>query len=472
MLTIFFGLKKFVITPRHITITKGLVGQPRFLNPLYAELNPVDKEISKLLFRGLVSYNEQGEIVGDLAESWEISEDGKVYTLKLKPNLTWHDGEKFRADDVVFTYQLTKESDYQGPEKESFAGVNIEKIDEQTVKFTLKEPFAPFLERITLGILPKHKLFEIPAKELPKNEFNLSPIGTGDWKFNSFELNKTSRKFNNLTIQQSNNLTILSFRFYDNEQDLLTAYKLGEINTFTTINLKLIKELESWQNTEISSQTLNNTHFALFLNLKGKEILQSFGFRKALAFAIDKSKLDGKAIEGVIPISSWAYSPDTAKYAFDQEKSKSLLNEFEQEHKTVDLKFCESPFCEELAEEVADFWKRVGVQVVSKKLTSAELTEVINNRDFEILLLQQDLSSDPDQYALWHSSQIEPPGLNITGINNRRIDKFLTDGRKSQNQDERKSAYSEVQKEIANELPAIFLIQPKLCTISNKKLSL
>ena len=199
-LLVYFGFKKFVISPRQVKIIKGVINQPHLINPLYAELNPVDKEISDLLFRGLVKYDKQGNIIGDLAENWEISEDGKVYTFNLKPNLTWHDKERFRAEDIVFTIQLAQEADYQGPEKGSFTGVTVEKIDEQKVKFILKEPFAPFLDRLTLGILPKHKLFEVSVKDLTKDEFNLNPIGTGSWQFSGLKLNPATKTISSLTL--------------------------------------------------------------------------------------------------------------------------------------------------------------------------------------------------------------------------------------------------------------------------------
>ncbi|MBM4402483.1 MAG: hypothetical protein FJ044_04525 [Candidatus Cloacimonetes bacterium] len=473
---VYFGFKKLTVSSRRIEISKGLVGQPRLLNPLYAALNPVDAEISKLLFRGLVSYNEKGEIVGDLAESWEVSEDGKVYTFKLKPHLSWHNEEKFRADDVVFSIRLTQEEGYEGPEKGSFTEVTVEKIDEQTIKFILKEPFAPFLDRLTLGILPKHELFAVAVTDLPKDEFNLNPIGTGEWQFAGLKVNSPNGRINSLKLELRNrnteklkNKTTLLLNFYEDEEDLVTAFKLGEINTFTTINPNKIAEFDNWPNVKISSAIKKDISFALFFNLQGKEILQNSNFRKSLAYAINKNELPGEAINGPIPPSSWAYFPDVSKYSFDQEKAKGLLAQFSEEEsarRELNLKFCEKTFCQELADRIAKDWQEVGIKANLEKLSKNELAEIIKNRNFEILLLEQNLGKDPDQYGLWHSSQIEPPGQNITGFNNRRIDKFLTDARKALGKEERKTAYQEIQKEIASELPAIFLIQPELYQIS------
>jgi peptide/nickel transport system substrate-binding protein len=186
----FFSFTEIVARPGG-TYIEGLVGSPRFINPILSQTNSVDGDLSRLIFSSLLIYDKDHQLVGDLAENYEISEDQLTYTFYLKQNVKWHDGESFNADDVVFTVSSLQDPEFKSPLRRRFTGVVCEKIDDYTVKFTLKEPFAPFLSMLIFGIIPEHLWYSIPAANADLNELNKKPIGTGPWKVASFKKDKT-----------------------------------------------------------------------------------------------------------------------------------------------------------------------------------------------------------------------------------------------------------------------------------------
>ncbi len=153
------------------TFVEGIVGHPSSLNPLLSDPYPVDRELTNLIFDGLVSYDETGQVIPALAENWSVSEDGLTITFELREGLKWHDGQPVSAEDVAFTYGLIQNEDSPGPValKEFWQSVVIDVQDERTIKFTLPQPYSPFFEAVTRGILPSHKLEGVDVADIPKN---------------------------------------------------------------------------------------------------------------------------------------------------------------------------------------------------------------------------------------------------------------------------------------------------------------
>lgn len=162
------------------TYSEALVGQPQFINPILA-VSDVDRDLSKLVYSGLVGYDEDGNLVMDLAESYS-TKDGKEYIFKLRRNVFWHDGKPFNVDDVVFTVNAILNPDYGSPLRSVWQGVKVEKIDDYTVKFILDNPYAMFLETLTVGILPRHIWESMNPKNIILSPINLTPVGTGPFK--------------------------------------------------------------------------------------------------------------------------------------------------------------------------------------------------------------------------------------------------------------------------------------------------
>ena len=173
---------------------EGAIGQPRFINPIYASTNDVDRDLVELIFSGLVKYDEEGRIIPDLAENFEIKDDGKTYEFYLKDDVFWHDGEKLTSEDVLFTIKTIQNSDYKSSLRANWLGVEVEEISVPDgpggVRFKLKIPYAGFLENCTVKILPKHTWQDVPPENFPLTIYNLEPVGTGPFRFKSFRQNK------------------------------------------------------------------------------------------------------------------------------------------------------------------------------------------------------------------------------------------------------------------------------------------
>ncbi|MGE5298072.1 MAG: ABC transporter substrate-binding protein, partial [Acidobacteriaceae bacterium] len=166
-------------------LTEGILGQPRFINPILAPATNVDSDVSRIFFSRLVKFDQNLNLVPDLAESLpQISADQKSYTFKLRQNLKWDDGKPLRADDIIYTVSLVQNEDYQSPLRTAWSRVRVEKIDDYTLSFKLPDISSPFITSIAqLGILPKHVWENIPAGNFPLSDINLSPVGSGPFSF-------------------------------------------------------------------------------------------------------------------------------------------------------------------------------------------------------------------------------------------------------------------------------------------------
>ncbi len=209
------------------TLVEGLVGAPRFINPLLA-ISDADRDLSALVYSGLL--RAQGEeLIPDLAESYEVSPDGTAYTFVIREDATFHDGSRVTAEDVVFTVAKAQDPILKSPKRANWDGVAAEVVDERTVRFTLKAPYAPFVENATLGILPKALWEEVSSDEFPFSALNTDPIGSGPFFVSTIERNPSGipttylmRPFADYALGKPY-LQEIRFRFFDSERSLLSA---------------------------------------------------------------------------------------------------------------------------------------------------------------------------------------------------------------------------------------------------------
>ncbi|MCJ7738850.1 MAG: ABC transporter substrate-binding protein, partial [Anaerolineae bacterium] len=173
------------------TYVEGIVGFPRYMNPLLSGYNEVDRDICSLLFNGLTRFTESGEIEANVARSWEVSADGLTYTFNLRSDVYWHDGTPLTADDVVFTVKLLQDPNFPAAPDTGqpiWQMVTVNQVDRRTIQFGLDEPFAPFLDYTTVGILPAHLLSGVMAASVPSAEFNVNPVGSGPYQLEQIEV--------------------------------------------------------------------------------------------------------------------------------------------------------------------------------------------------------------------------------------------------------------------------------------------
>lgn len=455
-------------------LREGIIGQPRFLNPLFSEENEVDRTVTSLVFNGLIKYDfESKSFVGDIAEKYELEEDGKIYHFYLKNNIYFHDGQKLTIDDVIFTYEVIKSDNYHGFWKDAFSDVAIEKINDTELKMTLKTPLASFIEHNTVGILPKHLFKDTNDALRPDHIFNVSPIGTGKFKYFKKELiSSENNKIESLILNNVDNksqIKKIRFNFYDSEEVLLNAFKMGEIDSFGSLNSHLKQVLDGWSKKKIVTKTLEQRYYGMFFNLKSDKRINSVEVREAIVRSINLDELlknvfpDENITKMISPIEtvSWAYNKDIKTYEFDVEKSKELIKDIPQEELQFTLTYPDTEINYETVLILKRYLEDIGLKIETKSVPLYNLRDtVIGPRNFEILLLGQEVFHDPDRYALWHSTQTDYPNLNISQFKNRFADRALEQARKTTDQTKRITAYKDFQRYFQNEIPAIMLYQP------------
>jgi len=312
---------------------EGVIGFPEYLNPIYAPLNAVDQDLTELLFSGLMKYNEKGEVIPDLAQC-EIKEEGMVYECYLKENIFWSDGEKLTTDDVIFTIKIVQDPAYLSPLRANWLGVDVEKISDLAVRFKLKNPYPPFSEYLTLKILPKHIWQDIPAQSFKLSDYNLKPIGSGPYQFKELKRGESGNLISLTLISNPRyygkipNLSQVIFRFFEKERDLILAYQSKEIQGFSVLDPKLLKEFCCYFAFSLPR------YFAIFFNPEKSKVLAEKEVREALNYGTNKKEIlekvlenQGKVVDSPILPEIYGFSQPNKIYQFDLAKAKEILDE-------------------------------------------------------------------------------------------------------------------------------------------------
>ncbi len=464
------------------TYIEGVAGRPSAINPLFSQINPVDRDIASLVFTGLTRTDDTGSIQPDLATQWTISPDGLVYTFTLRSDVRWHDGVEFSAEDVLYTINAIQDPGFKGPPNLSnfWRTVAASVVNETTMRFQLTQPYAPFLSYTTIGILPAHILKDVPSGELLQNPFNRRPIGTGP-----FQVAETSG--DSLALDANPNfygtqpfLSRIQFKFYSDYESIFSAFARGEVEGISQIQSSYLDKASALDNL-----ALNNTRLAgyslIYLNLS-KTPFQDKAVRQALLYALDRQRIindllhgQGTVAPGPIDPGSWAFDNALKPTPFDPEKAKSLLdnagwkdsnNDGLREKGAVIFAFTlttnDDPARVALANEIAKEWQAIGVQVAVQPVpTSLLVQNVLRPRQFDAVLYDwRNLSSDPDQYENWHETQIPNAtnlGQNYSGLSDRDISEVLEAARKTTDLAKRAELYHQFQELFADRMPALLL---------------
>lgn len=480
---------------------ESIVGTPRFINPVLAQISDVDRDISRLVYSGLVKYDKQGRIVEDLAQSFVIENNTK-YIFNLKKNIFWHDGEKFTADDVVFTVKLIQDPKYASPMRLNWQGVEINKIDDGTVAFQLTSPYSPFLENATIGILPKHIWGDIAPKSFPLAEANLQPIGSGPYKFEKFQKDTSGNikiytlKANDRYYNMAPSIERLAFRFFDSEEEAITAFKNHEVNGVNFVSGDNRAKVED-AGGSIYSFSLPR-YFAVFFNQVKSKVLLEKSVREALTLATDRQNIidiaaggNGMPSYGPIVRELLGYNPQIEeKYQFSPEQAIKKLEEDKwldtdgdgvREKKLqanaeltpleVRLISVQWPELETVLRTLKEQWERIGARVIIETYTLGELQQdFIRPREYEALLFGQVVGIDPDPFSFWHSSQKKDPGLNLSLYENKTADKLLEEARQTLDSQARAEKYVLFQNTITDDIPAIFLYTPSYLYLTSNRI--
>jgi len=315
---------------------EGVIGSPRFINPIYTPLNDVDRDLTELLFSGLMKYNSKGEIVSDLANC-NTEEEGKIYECHLKGNIIWHDGEKLTSDDVIFTIKTIQDPEYESPLRINWLGIEVEKISDLGIRFKLKNPYSPFLETLTLKILPKHIWRNIPAPNFPLSDYNLKPIGSGPYQFKELEKNESGSIISLTLTANSNyfgkgpNISQITFKFFEKEENLIRALQKKEIQGLSLGNFKYAELLK--ENGLHKYSISLPRYFAIFFNPEKSKVLAEKKIREALNYGTDKKEIlekvlqkEGEVVDSPIMPAIYGFESPIKVYPSDLEKAKEILD--------------------------------------------------------------------------------------------------------------------------------------------------
>lgn len=467
------------------SLTEGIVGSPRFINPVLA-LSDADRDLVSLVYSGLMKATPEGDIVEDLAERYNVSPDGLSYEFTIKEAAAFHDGEAVTADDVIFTVNKTLDPTIKSVLRANWDGIKVEKVDDRTVRFVLPRPYAPFLQNTTMGILPEHLWQRIDSGQFPFSETNVSPIGSGPYKIRTVKKNSDGipevyilSSFDDYALGKPYVKKVI-LRFYQNEAELVRAFKKGSIEALGGISPESAGTLEAKR---IERSPLPRI-FAVFFNQNTAQIFSNIEVRKALDVAVDKRMIVeqvlagyGTSIDSPIPPESIdrpnaTSSPEEVRGA---EEAKNILSRngwtFDEgegiwtSRTKGQLRFSLStsntPELKAVANMLKEMWEAVGAKVDVKVFEAGNLNQnVIRPREYDALLFGEVIGRELDLFAFWHSSQRNDPGLNIALYANITADALLEKGRTERDTKLRDETYLGFEREIKKDVPAIFLYSP------------
>lgn len=469
------------------TLEEGVVGTPRFVNPLLAA-SDADRDISALVYAGLMKKDEGGDLVPDLAESYEVSADGLTYTFTLK-EAAFHDGTPVTADDVIFTVKSAQDAALKSKERVSWEGVVARAADERTVVFTLRQPFAPFLENTTLGILPKHVWESVRYDSWIYDRHNTDKaIGAGPYTITAvsssgsgvpehYTLSAHRQKGSDEPL-----IDTVRVHFYANQESLIAAYKSGKIDALGGIDPENAEKLAA-SGADIRTAPLPRV-FGIFLNQTQAPIFAEASVRTAIDMAVNKDAIVetvlhgyGTVAAGPIPQGSKLAPLRAASTLRNLDKAKSTLEKAgwklgedgiyaktvskKKQRLSFEIATNDTPELKAAVDLIAAQLREAGIEATPKVYETGSLNQtVIRPRKFQALFFGEVVSNQSDIYAFWHSSQRLDPGLNISGYANSKADTLLAQGLATLDQTKRESAYAAFQKEIAADMPAVFVYSP------------
>ncbi len=470
------------------TLDEGIVGTPRFVNPLLAA-SDADRDVTTLVYRGLMKKDANGDLVPDLATAYTVSPDGLTYTFTLS-DAKFQDGVKVTSDDVLFTIKSAQDATLKSKERVSWEGVSAKAPDANTVVFTLHQPFAPFLENTTLGILPKHIWEKVPYDAWIYSDYNTTKaIGDGPFKVKSVSTSSSGipQEYTLGAYRQKNGpsplIDTVRLHFYANQDDLVAAYKSGSVDTLGGIDPANAEALAK-SGASIEAAPLPRV-FGLFLNQAQAKIFADANVRQAVNLAIDKDAIVrsvlggyGTVATGPIPGSSPLASGSAAPTMRDVAKAKAVLEKdgwklgqdgiytkAVTKKSTMRLSFeiatNDTPELKQAVSMIADELAEAGIEATPKVYETGSLNQdIIRPRKFQALFFGEVVSNQSDLYAFWHSSQRTDPGLNISGYANSKVDKLLEQGLATLDPTKQATVYASVTKEINADMPAIFVYSP------------
>ncbi len=466
--------------------TEGILGDFTTANPLYAS-GEVDESVAKLVFAGLMTYDQQNKLVGDMAEGYTVDATEKIYTVTLRPNLSWHDGAPLTARDVLFTYKTIQNPDTMSSLNQSWKDITVAAPDDRTVTFTLPNPLSAFPYQITNGIIPEHLLRDVAPNELRSTSFNtIQPVGSGPFMWQKIQVSGDTPETREeqialapFTKYHGGEPKLASFvihAFHDADR-MATSFKNRELTAASFLELPGdAKEDSSVQTKDLLLTAANMVFFK-----ESSTVLADANVRKALVQSANVPDIMSslgyvtRPVKGPFLQSQSSYDPTSAQAGYDVAAAGALLDKAGwipgangiRVKGGVPLMFSllaqDTPENRVVAQRLTGDWKKLGVQATLQLREDADIQRSINDQNYEALLYGISIGVDPDIYAYWHSSQKDPRSnrLNFSQFSSKVADAALEGGRTRNDLVLRAAKYKPFLQAWQQDTPALGLYQPR-----------
>jgi len=473
-------------------LIEGTIGEPSNLIPMLAS-DAASHNIAGLIFNGLVKYDTDLSITGDLAESWDVSPDGLIITFHLRKGVKWTDGVEFTADDVMFGYKTIIDEKTPSAYKEDYLQVKkAEVLDRYTFRVTYEKPFAPALTSWgSLVVLPKHLL---EGKDITKSDLVRNPVGLGPYKLAKWVSGQEVDLISNKDYFEGRPyLDHYIYKVIPDSATMFLELKTGGIDKMDLTPIQHTKQTDSpfFRDNfrKYRYPAFQYTHLAF--NQKHPWFSDK-RVRQAIAYAVDKNEIVDVVLFGLgtpatgpyVP-NTWPYNPNVKRYDYNPEKAKELLKEAGWEDRDGDgildkdgrlfsftiLTNAGNALRKNTATIIQWRLRKIGIKVDIRTVEwSTFVNQFIDKKRFEAVLLGWSIGLDADQYDIWHSSKTKEKELNFISYSNPEVDSLLEKGRRTFAIEERKKAYFRIQEILADEVPYIFLYVPDATPIVHARI--
>lgn len=491
---IFYNYNNQTESPRSGgTYAEGIVGDITSFNPLYVKTND-EKALSSLVYSSLLKTDETNNISLDIASSWKANNDGQNYSIKIRDDAYFHNSDKpVTVDDVLFTTKLIQDPLVQSPLYETWKNIEVKKISNDEIRFSLRTPLATFPWALNFGILSKDELKDIDHRQLREHMTDNIVTGSGPFMFHNISQSGAKNKILYFTpnlyyYDGAPQVDAFHVETYSTSADLISGFRDGEINIASDIGLN---EAQSINGKELHSTPINSGVFAIFNNERRN--IKNSNVRQALRLALNRDEIrQNAAVNGQPPnVLETPIAPGTfnkidklSQPSYNTSEANRLLSSDGWQYNN-DFKYVKnlSPLeinivtvkdsdYVKVAEEIADQWNEFGVDT---KITLADADNIQQNfimpRNYDVLLYRLELGGDSDVFSYWSSSKAKEQGLNLANYKSAAADLQLARARTQINNKERENTYKEFVNTWINDVPAIALFQSNLYYLKNDNIN-
>lgn len=467
------------------TYAEGVIGRIDTINPIYASTQS-ERSASRLIFSSLFQYDAANNLESDLAETWKQSDDGKVYTVRLRKDAVWHDGKPVTADDVVFTLGLIKNPQTRSYLYRTWQDVKVKSTSKYELEFTLPSAYAPFPHALTFGVLPRHLLNTISPVRLRESSFNRNPVGSGPFVFRTIQIINPDADRVVLQVERNEayyrgavKLERFQLHTYKNHDDLRQGFLSREINAANEVTAADIRTIsDQLPSTVVTDSPLYNGVYAFFRT--DRPILDNVEVRRALVQATDRtllrkslsgyaSNLEGPLLpeqsSGLSDYKQAAFDPKAAGAALDAAGwvLKGSVREKDGQRLQLSVVAPQSGDFPQMLELISKQWRSIGIDVKTQLVqTSTFEQNILTSRAYDVLLYELALGADPDVFAYWHSSQASVRGFNLSNYKSGIADDALLSARNRNEEALRIAKYQGFFKQWLQDAPAVALYRPHL----------